>query len=113
MSVEALSIMVAKAVAPVLIGRLAGTAFPQERVSRWVGRDPARLALREALREALTEFESRHPLASESLFDDVFLTSPAVCLLACRRNHPASQVCTSIIADQRGTEMPRFAARFL
>jgi hypothetical protein len=84
MPVEALALAVAKAVAPVVASRLAGAALPQERVSRWLGRDPARLALREALREALTEVQDRHPGAKQSFFDEVFLTSAPVAALLAR-----------------------------
>jgi hypothetical protein len=84
MGVEMLALLLAKAIAPVLAGRLAGAVLPQDRVSRWLGRDPARLGLRAALREALTEFQDRHPAASRDFFDEVFLTSPSVAVLLAR-----------------------------
>ncbi|MGY1776809.1 ATP-binding protein [Geodermatophilus sp. SYSU D00804] len=114
MSVEALSFMVAKAVAPALIGRLAGAALPEERVSRWMGRDPVRLALQEALREALTDFQSRYPRASDSFFDDVFLTSAPVATLLARCAPPGPPPQPSELAglyvDQLGPATDRDAA---
>lgn len=84
MSVEALAFLVAKSLAPVLAGRLAGAALPQERVNRWLGRDPARLALQGALRESLTRVQERHRAVTEGFFDEVFLTSPTAAALLAR-----------------------------
>src|SRR5689334_10778903 len=83
MGFEALALLIAKSLAPILVARLAGAALPQERVSRWLGRDPPRLALRAALREALDDVQSLHPDVTEQFFDDVFLASqPVAALLA-------------------------------
>jgi hypothetical protein len=81
--IEALAALVAKAVVPVLVSRLAGVALPEETLTRWLGRDPPRLALQSALREALAAFQARFPRESQSFFDEVFLGSrPVADLLA-------------------------------
>jgi hypothetical protein len=114
MSVEALALLIAKAVAPILANRLAGAALPQERVSRWLGRDPARLALRAALREALTELQTRHPEVTYSFFDEVFLTSTPVATLLARSVPPSlppdPSELAGLYADHLGPTQDRTAA---
>jgi hypothetical protein len=84
MGIEALALLLAQAILPILADRLATAALPQERVSRWLGRDPARLGLRTALREALVELQARYPAETEGFFDEGFLTSRAVVVLLAR-----------------------------
>jgi hypothetical protein len=90
MGVEALALLIAKAIAPVLASRLAGATLTQERVSRWLGRDPPRLALRAALREALIEMQARHAEETEFFFDEFFLSSTPVAAILARCVPPGS-----------------------
>jgi hypothetical protein len=82
--VAAIAFAAAKAVASALASRLAGAALPQERVSRWLGRDPPRLALWSAMQDSLTAVAARHPAAAEAFFDEVFLTTKPVATLLAR-----------------------------
>lgn len=80
---EALALLLVKAVLPVLASRLAAAGLPEERILRWLRRDPPRLAMRSAATYALRAIQDRHPAEAPAFFDEEFLGSaPVVELLA-------------------------------
>jgi AAA ATPase domain len=104
---EAALAVVAKAVlahAGTLGARL---ALPEDRVRRWLGRDPQQLAFQAALASALATFADQHPDWAASLFDQHFLSGPAAPLLArCLTSSgaPEAEDLAAAWADQLGSD---------
>lgn len=65
-------------VAPLVVEQL----IPQDRIRRFLGRDPQRLAFKRALQETLDEFAKTHPDQAEPFFDKGFIAGPAAPILA-------------------------------
>ncbi len=91
MGIEALALLIVKAILPVVAARLAAAGLPQERVLRWLRRDPPRLAMRSALIFALASVRERHPAETSAFFDEVFLSSVPVAALLARCVPPPPQ----------------------
>jgi AAA ATPase domain len=80
-----LEIVVAKTVLAHVAKLAASQALPEEKLRRFLGRDPQRLAFQAALKLAFADFRKRHPQYAAALFDETLLTSDAVApiLAAC------------------------------
>ena len=80
-----LEIVVAKVVLGHVAKLAATQALPEDKVRRFLGRDPQRLAMQAALRAAFGDFKREHPQYAAAFFDEAFLTSDRVApiLAAC------------------------------
>jgi hypothetical protein len=79
---DALLAVAAKAILGCVTPLVVEPLIPQERVRRFLGRDPQRLAFKKALQETLDEFAKTHPDQAEPFFDKAFLAGPAAPILA-------------------------------
>jgi hypothetical protein len=73
---------VAHGVVEAVVALVVEGLVPKDRIRRFLGRDPQRLAFQGALKQALVEFNARHPDYGGSLIQKTFLTGAAAPILA-------------------------------
>src|SRR5712691_2755647 len=93
------------AVADAVFGYLLGQTGIAEKIRSQLGRDPARLAFREALKYAYRSFYLQYPDLADSLFDEYFLQHSAAPILArclLTTNLPDPSELVQVWAEQLG-----------